>query len=462
MKVLLVASEVVPFAKTGGLADVAGALPAALEAAGVDISVCMPAYKCVKEAQIKTERLTDGISAGLIGTKSRIYFIEQDAFFDRDGLYQDKGGDYSDNLQRYSFFCRRVLTMIQELDLKIDIIHINDWQTSLIPVYLKSGLASVPSAGKIKTLLTIHNLGYQGLFPRESFPVLCLERKFLSLDGLEFYGKINLLKGGIIFSDFVTTVSPTYSKEIQSTEFGFGLDGVLRDRGDTITGILNGLDYSIWSPDTDTFIPRTYSLKSLRGKAENKRALQKQCNLPQDAGIPVLGIVSRLAQQKGLDIVLESLDRIIDMGAQVVVLGRGDTKYEAALKESEKKFPGSISVNLRFDDPLAHLIYSGSDMFLMPSAYEPCGLGQMISLKYGTIPVVFKTGGLADTVDDKTGFVLEKYSADDFVAAVTQAIGVYRKPQEWARLVANAMNCDFSWERAAAEYRSLYEDLARA
>lgn len=457
MKIAMIASEVVPFAKTGGLADVAGALPIALEESGCEVIIIMPGYKCVSQAQLKITRVSKDISYSSVGKKIKVYFVENELYFNRDGLYMDKQGDYKDNLERFAFFCRRSLALLKEINFSADILHLHDWQSSLVSVYLKDLYAGQPFYSRMKSILTIHNIGYQGLFPGEDFPKLGLDKGLFDISGLEFYGRINLLKGGVIFSELINTVSPTYALEIQETKFGFGLEGLLKQRKNDLSGILNGLDYSIWDPATDKFIRRNFSQNNIEGKAHNKEELQKACSLPVANEIPVLGIVSRLAEQKGFDILTDSLDEICKTGAQLVILGTGNLKYHQILKKAAKKYPKAISLNLRFDDPLAHKIYAGSDVFLMPSSYEPCGLGQMIALRYGTIPLVFKTGGLADTINEDNGFVLSRYTKDELVKAVRRSLAAFKDKKKWASLMHNAMQCDFSWEASAKKYIRLYE-----
>ncbi|MBU1125661.1 MAG: glycogen synthase, partial [Candidatus Omnitrophica bacterium] len=333
MKILIASSEVVPFAKTGGLADVAGALPSALEDAGQEVVVVMPFYKLVRQSKAKIQKSEDGLSYAVIGKKVKVYFIEEDLFFDRDGLYGGKHGDFQDNLDRFSFYGKSVLYLLKKIDFKPDIIHIHDWQACLIPVYLKHLYADDPFYKGIHTVLTIHNIGYQGLFPKEEFSKLGLEESVFGIDGLEYYGKINLLKGGMEYADVINTVSPTYSKEIQTKEFGFGLEGVLNKRKDSLFGILNGLDYTIWNPQTDTYISDKYSSENPDDKVKNKEDLQRTCGLPLRKDVPLFGIVSRLAEQKGFDILAEAIEKICAMDLQLVILGTGDVKYHALLEK---------------------------------------------------------------------------------------------------------------------------------
>lgn len=456
MKILLAASEVVPFAKTGGLADVTGALPLALEGLGQEVIVVMPAYKVVHSSQFTFHSISADIEVTKIGKNIQVYLIKNDDYFNRDGLYGDKNGDYKDNLDRFSFYCKKTLELLKALNFKADIIHCHDWQSALIPVYLRALYADDPFFKGIKTVLTVHNIGYQGLFPREEFSKLGLNWSLFSMQGLEFYGKVNILKGGMIFSDIVNTVSPTYSKEIETKEFGYGLEGVLNQRRNSVFGVLNGLDYSIWNPENDKFLAKNYSAKNLEDKYINKEELQKICNLPAKKDIPLFGIVSRLAEQKGFDLLSQAVNKICKMDLQLVILGTGDLKYHTILEEIAKKYPKVISLHLKFDDALAHKIYAGSDIFLMPSKYEPCGLGQMISLRYGTIPLVFKTGGLADTVTEDNGFVFDAYKKEALIKAIQKAIIAFGNKGKWKELILRAMRCNFSWAESARKYLELY------
>jgi len=456
VKIAFVASEVVPFAKTGGLADVVGALPLALEDCGHEVIIVMPKYKCITDSKFKIKRVSADILSIVVGEKTKVYFIEQDSYFNRDGLYVERGSDYKDNLERFAFFSRRALDLLKEINFTADILHLHDWQASLVAVYLKNLYVFQPFYSKMKAILTIHNIGYQGIFARDQFSKLGLSWDLFNVEGLEFYNQINLLKGGIIFSDFINTVSPTYAMEIRDKEFGFGLEGLLNVRKDSLSGILNGLDYSIWDPDMDKFIVHNYSLVNPGSKAYNKVELQKICGLPVNNNLPVLGIVSRLVEQKGFDILTEGLDEICKMGGQLVILGTGDLKYHQILEKMVKKYPNIISLNLKFDDCLAHKIYAGSDIFLMPSSYEPCGLGQLISLRYGTLPLVFKTGGLADTINKHNGFVFSKYTKISLLKCIKQALVTFKDKLNWNVLIKNAMECNFSWEASAKRYSHLY------
>ena len=462
MKIAMCASEVVPFAKTGGLADVAGALPLALEEEGHEVIIVMPRYKSIQDSKFSIKRLKGDISYSVTGKAIKVYFVENDAYFNRDNLYGEKTGDYPDNLDRFSYYSKRTLELLKEINFKADIIHVHDWQASLIPVYLKTWYASDSFYKNTRAVLTIHNIGYQGLFPKDQYFKLGLDWSLFGIDGMEFYDQVNVLKGGMMFSDVINTVSPTYAKEIQTKEFGFGLEGVLNRRKDAVFGILNGIDYSIWDPGTDKYIAKNFDLKDLKGKAGCKADLQKYCNLPARADVPLLGIVSRLAAQKGFDILAEGIDEICKMDLQLVILGTGDIKYHQIMEDMVRKYPKVIALSLRFDDPLAHKIYAGSDIFAMPSKYEPCGLGQLISFRYGTIPLVFKTGGLADTVNDQNGFIFDNYSRATLVETIKKAVASFHDDKKWKALVSKAMKSDFSWEESARKYAELYEKAKRA
>ena len=454
MRVLFCSSEVVPFAKTGGLADVSGALPVALEKQGCQIKVALPKYRSVKN-QGKIAKMGEAID---------VYLVENDKYFDREGLYGTSEGDYSDNLERFAFFCKQILLLLKETNFCPEIIHCNDWQTALIPVYLKTIFKDDSFFSQVKTIFTIHNLAYQGAFSKDKFVQTGLDWQLFNIHGLEFYGKVNLLKGGLLFSRFITSVSPTYAQEIQSREFGCGLDGVLRERKRDLLGIINGLDYRIWNPVSDDQIFQRYGAKNLDDKYINKVELQQELDLPVDRDIPVLGIVSRLSEQKGIELIISALDEMAKLDLQFILLGTGEAEYHHLLKKTKQRGYKNISISLRFDPVLAHKIYAGSDMFLMPSYYEPCGLGQMISLKFGTIPIVRKTGGLADTIADYNprrqtgnGFVFEKYRSDQMLKAIKRAIALFKNREEWYKLMLRAMDYDFSWDTSAKKYIELYK-----
>ncbi|MFH1045666.1 MAG: glycogen synthase GlgA [Candidatus Omnitrophota bacterium] len=454
MKILFCSSEVVPFAKTGGLADVAGALPLALEKEGCQVKVALPKYRSVK---------TSGPSAKM-GKAIEVLLIDNPRYFDRAGLYGESQGDYPDNLERFGFFCQKLLYLLEEKKFRPDIIHCNDWQTALIPIYLNTLLKDNPFYARTKTVFTIHNLAYQGLFPAEKMEATGLGWELFNMHELEFYGKISLLKGALVFSRFITTVSPTYAKEIQDAEFGCGLEGVLRERGNDLFGIINGIDYSIWDPSTDSEIAEKFSPDNPEKKAANKEDLQRLVGLPAQKNVPLIGVITRLAQQKGIELIISALGKMVKSKMQFVLLGTGDEKYHALMHEIIKKKYPNIAIHLRFDATLAKKIYAGSDMFLMPSYYEPCGLGQLISLKYGTIPIVRKTGGLADTIvdynaynDSGNGFVFEHFTEEEMWSAIERALEVYSQKKKWQALMRRAMEADFSWGASARKYIELYK-----
>jgi len=421
----------------------------------------LPKYKQIQLSIFQSKKISEDIYAHTMDSGIPVYFIENEQYFNRPGLYGEKTGDYPDNLERFSFYCKRALMLLKEINFQPDIIHCHDWQSALVIIYLKNIYGADDFFKKTKTLFTIHNIGYQGLFSKDQYPKLGLDWGLFNMEQLEFYDKINLLKGGIVFADAINTVSKKYSQEIQTKEFGFGLEGVLAKRKADLFGILNGLDYSIWNPQTDKLIAKNYSIKNIKDKAKNKERLQKHCGLPVKKDVPLFGMVSRLAAQKGLDIFAQAIDEFCQMGVQLVILGTGDIKYHMVLEEAVKKYPSVAALYLKFDDALAHNIYAGSDIFLMPSAYEPCGLGQMISMAYGTVPLVFKTGGLADTVTAKTGFVFDKYSSSEFLKTVKKAISVYQNKTAWRQLILNGMRENFSWEASAKKYVALYKKLLK-
>ncbi|MEM7816563.1 MAG: glycogen/starch synthase [Candidatus Aenigmatarchaeota archaeon] len=454
MKVAFCSSEVFPFAKTGGLADVSGALPLALAKQKCQVKVFMPLYKNIKPQKVFGE-------FGLTKEKNvEFIFIKNDNFFMRDALYGTPQGDYPDNLERFSFFCRQVLEILKKLNFSPDIIHSNDWQASLVNIYLKTLYKNDNFFKNTKCLLTIHNLAYQGLFDVEKYPIIGLGWEYFNMHCLEFYGKVNLLKGGIVFSDMINTVSPTYAKQIQTPDYGCGLDGVLREKRDRLVGILNAIDYSVWDPKIDKLIYKNYSPLDLENKYENKIKFQKELGLKVDKNILFLGMVSRLAEQKGIDILSEALPQILKK-YQVVILGFGDEKYHTILKKLTTKFKKNFSLNLKFDEVLAHKIYAGCDCFLMPSKFEPCGLSQMISYKYATVPIVHHTGGLADTVidvnEDGGGFVFHNYDPQDLIFTVERAQGLFLQKKLWQNLLKKITKYNFSWEVTASKYIEIYK-----
>jgi len=394
-----------------------------------------------------------------------LWLVEQPRFFDREGLYGEAGRDYPDNLARFTFFCRAVAAWLGRAAWAPDVIHCNDWQTALLPVLLR-----VEGASRAATVLTIHNLAYQGRFPAEQFPLTGLPPSVFTVRGLEFWGEVNLLKGGLYFADVLNTVSETYAREIQTPEFGAGLDGVLRDRREDLYGILNGVDYRAWDPAVDPLLPARYSAEDLAGKGVCKQALQRELGLREAPEVPLIGMVTRLADQKGLDLVAAVLDDLLARGVQFVLLGTGEPRYHALFAGLAARHPSQVGVRLGFDDPLAHRIEAGADIFLMPSRYEPSGLNQLYSLRYGTVPVVRRTGGLADSIVDATpealargtanGFVFEAYAPAALIAALSRALHAFRDPATWSALQRRGMREDFSWARSAGRYVELYARAA--
>lgn len=458
LKVLLASSEVVPFAKTGGLADVAGSLPLALEELGIDVRVIMPKYASVKAS---------GNSAK-IGKSIKVYFVENEDYFNRKELYADLFGDYKDNLDRFVFFSREILARCRKEGFAPDVIHCNDWQTALVPVYLNTIYKYDPFFANTRTLYTIHNLAYQGLFPKEEFPKIGLDWALFHIDYFEFYDKVNLMKAGLVYSDAISTVSPTYAKEILTREFGCGLEGALKTRENALFGILNGIDYNLWSPEKDTKIFKNYSVDSLQDKCLNKEMFQKEMGLKVDRNIPMFGMITRLAEQKGADFVADIIDKLLNMKAQFVLLGTGDIKYHIIFEKIAKKYPALASISLRFDAALAQKIYASSDFFFIPSRYEPCGLSQMISFRYGTAPIVRQTGGLKDTVREfdpgtgkGTGFTFIEPKSEELLGAVKKSLMVYKDKPLWMSLVKYLMGLDYSWKASAKEYISLYNRVVK-
>ena len=478
MKVLMASPEVAPFAKTGGLADVVGALPRALADNGLEACVVMPLHRVVKQANYKLEKLDHTLSLK-IGDKTisiavhvgqlpnsdvPVYFLEMDHYFDREFLYGTPNGDYKDNCERFIVFSLGVLELVKSANLQVDVIHCHDWQAALIPLYMKTIYRQM--AEGMKSVLTIHNLDYQGTFWHWDMPLTGLDWKHFNWKELEFYGKLNFLKGGLVYADAITTVSKGYAREIQTREFGCGLEGVIQERNSRLTGIVNGIDYETWNPATDRLIPARFTPANLAGKEKCKAALQKQSRLTVDKRIPLIGFIGRLAGQKGVDLVASCIERLADREVQFVILGAGEAKFQEMLAAIRDKHPDKVSLNLAFNENLAHLIEAGSDMFLMPSRYEPCGLNQLYSLKYGTLPIVRETGGLADTVVDSnpetlkygtaSGFVFRDYDVEQCLKTIERALALYADRKKWTALMKRAMKQDWSWKRSAKEYIDLY------
>ncbi len=470
--ILFVTPEVAPFSKTGGLADVSASLPKALKRLDHRVTIVTPLYRCVSQEPLKVtglkvkvamrEREIEGtFLKGRASGGVDVFFLKRDEFYDRTYLYSTPEGDYFDNGERFIFFTRAVLEAVKEGGFFPHVIHCHEWQTALLPVYAKTIYRDALS--RIPVVLTIHNVAYQGLFPEYILPYTGLPRGLYTMEGLEFYGKVNFLKGGILFADLLTTVSRRYSLEIQTPRYGYGLDGVLRKRAGDLYGILNGVDYREWNPSRDVHIPARYNRRDLSGKEVCKRALIEELGLAVSPETPLIGVISRLTDQKGIDILIKAAGGIVDMGAALVILGEGERRYHRRLKALSGRYPGRVVVRIGFDVPLAHRIEAGCDMFLMPSRYEPCGLNQIYSLRYGTIPIVRATGGLDDTIRDYdpetgrgTGFKFRRYSTRALLEKVRFAIEIFRDRKRWSRLLKEAMGEDFSWHRSARLYEEVY------
>jgi starch synthase len=488
LRILLVASEVAPFAKTGGLADVAGALPRALAALGHDVRILLPKYRGAEahaaEARLVVpsirvplgDRVAEGaLIEGRAPSGVPVYLLEHEHYYNRDGLYGTVDGDYWDNCERFVFFCRAALDGVARLEAartgirwQPQVVHANDWQTGLLPVYLRTLYRDHPLLGRLASVFTIHNLAYQGVFWHYDMPMTGLGWDLFTPAGIEFYGKLNFMKGGLVFSDLLTTVSRTYAREIRTAAFGSGLEGVLEDRSRDLHGVVNGIDYEVWNPRKDPAIAHPYSVEDPEPKTVCREMLRRELGLEDDAG-PVIGIIARLVEQKGMDLVLEALPGILAEGCRLVVLGSGDARLEEAFRAAAAAHPGQVAARIGYDDELSRRIYAGSDVFLMPSRYEPCGLGQLVALRYGSAPIVRRTGGLADTVTEfdparrsGTGFVFDAFTPDALLGAVRRAASTFRQPPAWKALVRNALGEDFSWDASAREYATLYRKAIRA
>jgi starch synthase len=477
MRILFVASEGLPFSKTGGLADVVEALPKALVVRGHEVAVVLPGYRGIQGGARVIPSLTvpmgnrlrfPAIVDGTLLNGVRYFFVDDPAYFDRDGIYGNSAGDFADNAERYSEFCRAAIEIAKHV-WPADVFHCHDWQTALLPVLLRTVYGDDPVVKDLPVVFTIHNMGYHGLFRREVLARVGIPELLFNPGALEFYGDVNLLKGGLVYSDYLTTVSPRYAQEIQTPEFGYGLDGVIRSRGDRVVGILNGVDYTAWNPARDSFIAMKYSAKDLAGKQACKQDLLNTFGLVNDdPHRAVLGIVSRFADQKGFDLIADRAHEMLQEDVLLVVLGTGDKRYEELFRALANAYPGRVGFKFAYDNALAHKVEAGADIFLMPSRYEPCGLNQIYSLKYGTVPVVRATGGLDDTVENfdvehgtGTGFKFTEYTGTAFLYAVKQALQHYADERIWKRIQLNGMVKDFSWKAPAAEYARIYE-AARA
>ena len=473
MKVLLATSEAIPFAKTGGLADVTGTLLGELRASKVDARLMLPLYRGIKSRyKLKDTGCTVKVTVGKEKYESRVlshedtsYFFECEEFFNRQELYGDSSGDYSDNVNRFVFFSKAILEACEAIGFRPDILHSNDWQTALIPLYVRTLYRE--RFRTTATVFTIHNLGYQGIFPASAMSLTGLGKEWFTWEGIEFYGQMNLLKAGIVAADAITTVSMRYAKEILTKEFGSGLDGVLGSRVKDFTGILNGLDYDDWDPASDPSIPARYSASSLAGKQKCKRSLLEECSF-KDKSAPLAGMVGRFSSQKGVDLLLHAADEIFSCGLNAVILGKGEEELQKGLTAAAKRHAGRLFVKTGFDDEFARRIYAGADMLVMPSHYEPCGLSQMIAMRYGTVPVARATGGLADTVDDYdhlsgrgTGFLFSGRWPSALAECIKRALCVYRDREQWKRLVTSCMKQRFLWKASARRYIQLYRELEK-
>ena len=464
MRALFVTPECAPLMKTGGLGDVSAALPAALRALGHDVRVLIPGYPPVLE---RLSELREAARLELLGTESRLLesgdFLVLDCapLYRRDGgPYQSAdGADWADNPQRFGLLSRTAALLggaASPLAWRPQIVHCNDWPCGLAPVYLSF------ERSRAAAVMTVHNLAFQGVFDASWMKALALPAATFSIEGIEFYGRLSFLKGGIAYADAVTTVSPSYAREIQTEEQGCGLDGLLRARREVLSGIANGIDAEIWDPQRDARIAQRYGPYTLERKAANKEALQRRLGLAVDPGLPLLGTVCRFTEQKGIDLIAAAGDEIVGLPAQLAVLGTGERRYEEALRALAERHGGAAAVVVAFDEDLAHLVEAGADFFLMPSRFEPCGLNQMYSQRYGTPPVARATGGLIDTVaDGETGFLFERPESGELVAALRRALAVWRDPRRWRDLQRRAMERDFSWAAPARQYAALYSRLAR-
>jgi starch synthase len=471
VKILFVASEAAPFVKTGGLGDVIGALPPALAKRGHELMVVLPKYSAIDSAQFRdtgrrVEVALPGLNAAAqvyvhVPAERLRYVFLQNPYFDRKELYGENGSDYRDNHKRFAILCAGALEAARQQGFEPDAVHAHDWQAALVPLILKRGWAGRPAPLRARCVFTIHNLAYQGVFPREAMNELSLPADLFNADALEFYGQLSLIKAGLVFADKLTTVSPTYAKEIvQSSETGAGLEGLLRHRAADLVGIMNGVDYDRWSPSTDPLIEQRYSAQDTSGKTVCKAAVQRDLGLTVDAEAMLCGAIGRLVHQKGYDIIAKALPEMMKRKVQVALLGTGDVALEQELTRLAEKYPGRVSVQLRFDDRLAHRMEAGADVFLMPSRFEPCGLNQLYSLRYGTLPLVHAVGGLADSISEGPqgwGFRFDDETPAGLLQALDRSLALFKDPRGWAAAMQRAMARDHSWDRAAEQYEALYK-----
>lgn len=483
-KIAMCSAEAVPFAKTGGLADVMGSLPQALEKLDNRIIVIIPGYeelflrfknirKIAENLKIATNPEKDDFFDIYKADYKKIsyFFIRNTQYFSREGLYGTPGGDYDDNNLRFGFFSKALFGLLKQIGFKPDILHLHDYHVALASLFLhnKKSTDGNDFFKNTKTVFTIHNLAYQGIYGPETLELLDIDRKYFNMNGIEFYGKVNFMKSGIVYSDKVTTVSPTYAREILTPEFGYGMDGVLKTRENNLQGIINGLDYELWNPEKDKDIISQYGPADKTGKIKCKKMLLGRLFKNADSSKPVFGMVSRLSEQKGFDILAEAIENILREDLYFIVAGTGDAKYRDILSKIKNNFGDKLSLNLTFSDKLSREIYAGSDFFVMPSKYEPCGLGQLIALRYGTIPLARKTGGLADTIFDvrsatdidtgAQGFLFHDYSAQNLYDCIKRALSFFHNDKYWPKLIDNAMSCNFSWDNSAKKYNELFNSI---
>jgi len=476
MNILFISPEVFPFAKTGGLADVVGALPEAIAKKGHKASTILPYYQLVKKNGFNPVMFKKNISIRINNWEDSfnllllkhngvdVYFIEKNEYYNREFLYGTPQDDYQDNAFRFGFYAKAILASIPYIG-RQDIFHCNDWQSGLVPLYIKTHHKDDPMFSNVKVLFTIHNMAYQGLFSKEMMTYLDISWDLFNQDGVEFWDKLSFMKAGIVFSDAISTVSKGYSKEILNPEFGCGLDGLLKSREKNLYGIVNGVDYSIWNPAVDQFIAEKFNEKDLKGKVECKRDLAKAFEIKYNAKRPIIAMITRLAEQKGIDLVVNIMEELLK-DSDFVILGFGDEKYNKIFQKMAEKYKGKIGVSIKFDNALSHKMEAGADMFLMPSRYEPCGLNQMYSLKYATVPIVRAVGGLDDTIQNfdpgtkkGNGFKFKDATNEALSGAIKEAVATFRNELLWKELLKNCISCDFSWESSAEQYLKLYKNL---